>query len=290
MTPRSARIPSRPNASGAAPPDFVTRALIAGAGIGGLTAALALSQAGFEVTIFERAPALEAFGAGLQLTPNATRILAKLDILDAVRALASEPRGLRILRGRDDAELAALDLTASGRRWGAPYLIIHRADLQGALADAARTRANIDLRLGIELAGVDEQVGVVAVELQSRSGFAARNRRHCRRRRRAALAGSRTARAWRRRRCAVFGPGRISCDRPGAGPTGALAGFGRDVTSGPARASRPIPSAGRRRHQPRRGDRIWHGAAKPAIIPGTAPPTFRCWSAHSRVGRARRAR
>ena len=141
----------------------MTRALIAGAGIGGLTAALALSRAGFEVTIFERAPALEAFGAGLQLTPNATRILAELDILDAVRALASEPRGLRVLRGRDDAELAALDLTASGRRWGAPYLIIHRADLQGALADTARNRANIDLRLGIELAGVDEQVGVVAV-------------------------------------------------------------------------------------------------------------------------------
>jgi salicylate hydroxylase len=166
MTRRSARIPSRPNASGAALPDFVTRALIAGAGIGGLTAALALSRAGFEVTIFERAPALEAFGAGLQLTPNATRILAELDILDAVRALASEPRGLRILGGRDDAELAALDLTASGRRWGAPYLTIHRADLQGVLADTARNRANIDLRLGIELAGVDEHVGGVAVGLQ----------------------------------------------------------------------------------------------------------------------------
>jgi len=51
------------------------RALIAGAGIGGLTAALALARAGFEAAIFERTAVLEEFGAGLQLTPNATRIL-----------------------------------------------------------------------------------------------------------------------------------------------------------------------------------------------------------------------
>ena len=142
------------------------RALIAGAGIGGLTAALALSRAGFEITIFERAPALEVFGAGLQCTPNATRILGELDVLDAVRALATEPRAIRILRGRDDAELAALNLAASGRRWGAPYLIIHRADLQGQLTNAARKRGNIDLRLGVELAGVEEHADTVAVALE----------------------------------------------------------------------------------------------------------------------------
>jgi len=142
------------------------RALIAGAGIGGLTAALALSRVDFEVTIFERVPALEAFGAGLQLTPNATRILTELSILDPIRALATEPRRLRILRGRDDAELAELNLAASVRRWGAPYLIIHRADLQGELAAAVENRANIDLRLGVELASVDERAGAVAVQLK----------------------------------------------------------------------------------------------------------------------------
>jgi salicylate hydroxylase len=142
------------------------RALIAGAGIGGLTAALALSRADFEVTIFERVAVLEAFGAGLQLTPNATRILAELGVLDAIRALATEPRRLRILRGRDDAELAELNLAASVRRWGAPYLIIHRADLQGELEAAVVSRPNIELRLGVELTGVDERAGAVAVRLQ----------------------------------------------------------------------------------------------------------------------------
>jgi salicylate hydroxylase len=142
------------------------RALIAGAGIGGLTAALALSRVDFKVTIFERVAALEAFGAGLQLTPNATRILAELGLLDAIRARATEPRRLRILRGRDDGELAELNLAASVQRWGAPYLIIHRADLQGELAAAVENRANIELRLGVELAGVDDRPGAVAVRLQ----------------------------------------------------------------------------------------------------------------------------
>jgi len=142
------------------------RALIAGAGIGGLTAALALSRVDLEVTIFERVAALEAFGAGLQLTPNATRILSKLGVLDAVRALATEPRRLRILRGRDDGELAELNLATSVRRWGAPYLIIHRADLQGQLAAAVDNHANIDLRLGVKVAGVDERAGAVAVRLR----------------------------------------------------------------------------------------------------------------------------
>ena len=86
------------------------RALIAGAGIGGLAAALALSRAGFEVAIFERAAVLEEFGAGLQLAPNATRVLARLDALEAVRSRALTPGAIRILRGRDDATLSTLPL------------------------------------------------------------------------------------------------------------------------------------------------------------------------------------
>ncbi len=58
------------------------RAIVSGAGIGGLATALALSQSGFDVTLYEQAAALEEFGAGLQLTPNATRILARLGVLE----------------------------------------------------------------------------------------------------------------------------------------------------------------------------------------------------------------
>jgi salicylate hydroxylase len=144
----------------------MVRALVAGAGIGGLTAALALARAGFDVVVYERAPKLEAFGAGLQLTPNATRILADLDALDDVRTLATEPRAIRILRGRDDAVLAHPSLADAVARWGAPYLVVHRADLQSALAREVARRGNIELRFGMEVAGVAEQVDGVAIGLK----------------------------------------------------------------------------------------------------------------------------
>ncbi len=142
------------------------RALIAGAGIGGLAAALALARADFKVEIFERAPVLQEFGAGLQLTPNATRVLQRLGVLDAVRGLATAPRAIRILRGSDDAELARLPIEDAERRWGAPYLVIHRADLQRALAEAATRLPNVALHLGTEVAGIDADGDGVSIGLK----------------------------------------------------------------------------------------------------------------------------
>ncbi len=142
------------------------RALIAGAGIGGLTAALALAREDFQVDVFERAPVLQEFGAGLQLTPNATRILARLGVLELVRALATAPRAIRILRGSDDAELARLPIEDAERRWGAPYLVIHRADLQRALADGATRLPNVALHLGTEVAGIGADAGGVSIGLK----------------------------------------------------------------------------------------------------------------------------
>ncbi len=141
------------------------RALIAGAGIGGLTAALALARRDFAVDVFERAPALQEIGAGLQLSPNATRILARLGVLERVRALATEPGAVRLLRGADGAELARLPLEDAERRWGAPYLIVHRADLQRALADAAAT-STIALHLETAVAGVGLEDQGVAIGLK----------------------------------------------------------------------------------------------------------------------------
>jgi salicylate hydroxylase len=142
----------------------VSRALIAGAGIGGLTAAIALAQRGFEVAIFERAQALEEIGAGLQLTPNATRILDRLGLLQAVEARASAPRAIRIFRGRDGAELARLPLTRE--RWGAPYLVMRRADLQSALAESVGRAPAIALNLGMEVGGFGEEDGGVSIGLR----------------------------------------------------------------------------------------------------------------------------
>ncbi len=140
------------------------RAIIAGAGVGGLAAALALSQAGLDTTICERAEALEEFGAGLQLTPNATRVLARLDALDAVREVAMVPDAVVALRGSDDAVLMRLSLGGAERRWGAPYLVLHRADLQQALARVAGRRESLSLNLGSAVTNIVIEEGRLAVE------------------------------------------------------------------------------------------------------------------------------
>lgn len=129
-------------------------ALVAGGGIGGLAAALTLAEAGFAVSVFERAALLEEFGAGLQLSPNATRILARFGILERLEGLALEPHDLLIRRARDGAELARLPLGASAReRWGAPYLVVHRADLQRALLNRVALEPAISVTLDSAVKG-----------------------------------------------------------------------------------------------------------------------------------------
>jgi salicylate hydroxylase len=145
------------------------RAIIAGGGIGGLATALALSKAGLDVTIHERAEALEEFGAGLQLTPNATRALARLGALDQARDAAMVPDAVCTLRGSDDAVLMRISLKDAERRWGAPYLALHRADLQQALARAADRHDAIRLNLGSTVTRAATDDNAVAVELTQRS-------------------------------------------------------------------------------------------------------------------------
>jgi salicylate hydroxylase len=130
------------------------RAIIVGAGIGGLAAALALSQAGFDITIYERSEGLEEFGAGLQLTPNATRVLSRLEILENVLAVATRPSAVCAFRGSDDFMLTRMPVADAERRWGAPYLAIHRADLQRALAEAVRRRPDVELRFGTTVSDI----------------------------------------------------------------------------------------------------------------------------------------
>jgi salicylate hydroxylase len=138
-----------PSANCAKSPDALSpRAIIAGAGIGGLAAAIALLQAGFRVAIYEKASTLEEFGAGVQLTPNATRILSRLGVLDRVLRFASPPRSVLVLRGSDNFELTRMPLDDAERRWGAAYLVIHRADLQRALVEAVSGQPGVELSLG----------------------------------------------------------------------------------------------------------------------------------------------
>jgi salicylate hydroxylase len=125
--------------------------LIAGAGIGGLAAAIALARSGFRPLVFERAPKLEQIGAGIQLTPNASRALERLGVLDIVKQHAVEAHGLSVACGETGKELARAPLANAAARFGSPWLLTLRADLQRALQAAASDIVDIELELGIEV-------------------------------------------------------------------------------------------------------------------------------------------
>ena len=131
----------------------MSEALIAGGGIAGMAAALALARDGWRVTVCEQAPTPAEVGAGLQMSPNAARVLRWLGVLDGVAGSAFRPRAAEMRDGRSGARIyrAALGAAAEAR-WGAPYLHVHRADLLAALSGAAR-EAGADIRGGTRVEG-----------------------------------------------------------------------------------------------------------------------------------------
>ena len=112
---------------------------IAGGGIGGLTAALALLRRGFDVDVYEQAPELGEVGAGLQVSANGNRVLASLGILDELKSLSCEAAGKEIRLWNSGQTWKLFDLgEQSVRRYGFPYLTVYRPDLIAVLAAAVR--------------------------------------------------------------------------------------------------------------------------------------------------------
>lgn len=145
--------------------------LIAGGGIGGLAAAVAARRAGWETRLFEQAPALSEVGAGIQLGPNTTRVLRAWDLLrgELAQQVVAPPR-LRVRDAVDGRELGCLELGgAIARRYGAPYLAVHRADLQAALLAAAQ-RAGTRLHLGARVEEVQVDEGCIGVRTTQTCG------------------------------------------------------------------------------------------------------------------------
>jgi 2-polyprenyl-6-methoxyphenol hydroxylase-like FAD-dependent oxidoreductase len=128
---------------------------VAGAGIGGLTASLALAAQGFRVVILEKAERLEEAGAGLQLSPNAGRVLTDLGLQPRLAARAVTPDAISLMSARSGGEVARLPLSeAAMLRAEAPYWVVHRADLQGALQAQVSENPAIELRLGCQFEDV----------------------------------------------------------------------------------------------------------------------------------------
>ena len=116
-----------------------------------MTAALALAAKGFRVVVLEKADRLVEVGAGLQLSPNASRILVDLGLTERLGRRAVTPEAISIMSARAGGEISRLPLgEAASSRAGAPYWVVHRADLQTALQGAVNDNPDIELRLGCQ--------------------------------------------------------------------------------------------------------------------------------------------
>jgi salicylate hydroxylase len=116
-----------------------------------LTASLALAAQGFRVVVLEKAPQLEEAGAGLQLSPNASSVLIGLGLQGRLAARAVTPDAISLMSAQAGGEVIRMPLgEAASFRAGAPYWVLHRADLQGALQAQVEENPDIDLRLGCQ--------------------------------------------------------------------------------------------------------------------------------------------
>jgi salicylate hydroxylase len=137
----------------------VRNILIIGAGMGGLTTALSFARAGHEVHLVEQAPALSEVGAGLQVSPNASRILIGLGLGEALQRAMVHPHEIVLASGGSLRKITHVPCGAfAAERWGAPYGVMHRADLQTLLLDAVNAQPNCHLHLGqrISSTGIGE--------------------------------------------------------------------------------------------------------------------------------------
>ncbi len=145
------------------------QALISGAGIGGLAAALACSRAGWQVRVFERAPVFGEVGAGIQLGPNTVKILNQWGLGQALMQVAAFPEQLQVRSALTGEVLATLRLGASiVQRYGAAYITLHRADLHQVLLKALWGQTNAQLHLNTSAESFTQTSQ--AVTLRTRQG------------------------------------------------------------------------------------------------------------------------
>lgn len=138
------------------------KVLIAGGGIGGLTAALCCLHQGLQVEIFERASELSEIGAGIQLSPNAMHVMRALGLDSPIKAKGFLPEKIETRMGKSGRVLFAIN----AQQWDAPYVHIHRADLIEILRRALSVKAPGALKLGAEIVSYNQTQNILAVQLK----------------------------------------------------------------------------------------------------------------------------
>jgi salicylate hydroxylase len=144
---------------------MMRQALVVGGGIGGLAAALSASRAGWDVRLYERAPAFSEVGAGVQLGPNVVRVLHGWGLEAELARVAAFPDRLQVRDALSGQALGMLPLGArTVQRYGAPYATIARADLHGLLLGALQARSNLWFNLGSAVARFTDSGSVVTIK------------------------------------------------------------------------------------------------------------------------------
>lgn len=138
------------------------RIALIGAGIGGLTAARALALRGFEVRVFEQSDALREIGAGIQMAPNATKVLRALGLEPQLKAAGYQPRSVVVRDWDDGRELRRTPLDNAEAKYGAGYYLMHRADFLQMLS-VAIPGVTIELGARVEAVASDDRQAVVTL-------------------------------------------------------------------------------------------------------------------------------
>ena len=132
--------------------------LIAGGGIGGLTTALCLAKRGCRVSVFEQASEFSEVGAGIQLSPNCSRVLHDLGLEEQLRTKAFLPEGSQFRHWRTGEVISESVLGETAlKKYGMPYYHIHRGDLLKILVDATKNRSEIELHVNASVKSFHEE-------------------------------------------------------------------------------------------------------------------------------------
>ena len=142
--------------------------LIAGAGLGGLAAAAALLQRGFDVDVYEQAPELKEIGAGVQISANGTRVLFELGLEEPVRnwGVRAVDKEIRLWNTGQTWSLFNRASDTIGERYGVPMFLLHRGDLHKALVDAVRAIKPNSIHVGHRCAGFEQDAEGVALKFE----------------------------------------------------------------------------------------------------------------------------